>query len=300
MSISAIIQVFDNFRMAPQADDQYEAKGKAVLSSKIDAFYSAQQPIKFSMLGYPFKSTNTRDKVLGPMPDLAEELSLQNFRRFADQVKEVYSPGVQFSFISDGLIFADIMNADEAITRDYYDRSRALSDRYSVPATWFTMTDFYAPGLTLPVIREKITTQFGISPEELRRRILFDPNVNYLYRGISIFMTEELATQSFPSNNQKQKKAKSLATEMMFRNEAYSKLIQTNFSDHIRLSMHPSINDGVKYSFQLIPGARFSPWHSCAVQFKSAQPTTMHRKDAEAAGYELVNVNNQPYYFQEA
>jgi pyoverdine/dityrosine biosynthesis protein Dit1 len=154
--------------------------------------------------------------------------------------------------------------------------------------------------LTLPAVREKIITQFGISPEELRGRILFDPNVNYLYRGISIFMIEELATQSFPSNNQRQKKAKALATEMMYRNEAYSKLIQTNFSDHIRLSMHPSINDGVKYSFQLIPGARFSPWHSCAVQFKSAQPTTMHRKDAEAAGYELVTVNNQPYYFQEA
>ncbi len=129
---------------------------------------------------------------------------------------------------------------------------------------------------------------------------MLDPNVNQLYRGMIRFMNEEIAMQPFPNNTQRQKRAKIMAREAMFRNEAYSALIQHTFTDHIRLSIHNSTNDGTKYSFQMIPGkSMHSPWHSALVVHNDGQFETMHRIDAINAGYELVSVNNQPFYFIE-
>jgi hypothetical protein len=147
--------------------------------------------------------------------------------------------------------------------------------------------------------RDDLVKHFGISDIELERRILTDPDVNFLYRGMIRFMGEEVAMKSFPSGNQLQKFAKKLAREMMFRNEAYSELVKREFSNSIRLSMHPSVNNGAKYSFQLIKGkdTRYSAWHCAIAVDQQGQIITIHRKDAEAAGYELIYENNQPFYY---
>jgi pyoverdine/dityrosine biosynthesis protein Dit1 len=127
---------------------------------------------------------------------------------------------------------------------------------------------------------------------------LMDADVNSLYRGMIKFMTEDLAMKNFASNTQLQKQAKITAKEMMFRNEAYSSLIRNEFPDNIRLSMHPSVNNGTKFSFQLIPSknAWTSPWH-CALLVNNGEYETIHRKDAIAAGYELVSKDGRPSHF---
>lgn len=287
--------------MAPTISDQYDAIGRAKLAERIDVFVGLWQPIKFSMLGYPMKSPNDRDKVIGKLPDLGEELSFANFAYFAQAVREVYSPGVEYALISDGYIFSDIMQTSDATVQAYAERNKAMTRAARLPVMWYDMLDFYPSHLGLPAIREKVMADFGIPAAELERRILFDPDVNTLYRGMLFFMEGDLAIREFPSRNQLHKQAKIVAREMMFRNEAYSKLIQTNFTDHIRLSMHQSVNNGTKYSFQLIPSplAKHSPWHSAVLKRKDGLIQTIHKSDALAAGHELVNVNGQPFYFQE-
>lgn len=128
-------------------------------------------------------------------------------------------------------------------------------------------------------------------------RILFEPDTTSLYRGMIRFMGEELAMYEYPSNNQREKAAKKLAREMMFRNEAYSNLVTHEFGNMIRLSMHQSTNSGKKFSFKLLPGdQKHSAWHSAIV--KSGESImTMHRKDALAQGYELIYVDGKPNHF---
>ena len=75
---------------------------------------------------------------------------------------------------------------------------------------------------------------------------------------------------------------------MMFMNEAYSNLVKSEFYDNIRLSMHPSINNGQKYSFQMIPNAQHSAWHSVVVK-ENNFVTTMHKKDAILQRYQFNN-----------
>lgn len=296
MQNTAILDIFQNFRMAPTALDQYESVGKAVLDEKLQKFTSLNKPIEFSMLGFPFKSMNSRDKVLGKLPDLGEELTFQNFGAFNNQVKEVYAPGVIMNIVSDGYIFNDLMDVEDKTVQAY---EEVVLDLAKVaPVRWHNLHTFYGNSASLTTMRDKVISQFGIAAEELERRILLDPDVNFLYRGMIRFMTGDLAIRNFDTTSQLHKAAKKMAREMMFRNEAFSKMVQTELSDKIRLSMHPSVNTGQKYSFQLIPSPRAwtSPWH-CAILQDAEGFTTIHRKDAEAAGHNLIYKNNQPYYY---
>lgn len=250
------------------------------------------------MLGFPMKSGNERDKVIGKLPDLAEEVALRNFNTFNERIQRIYSPGVNISIISDGYAFNKLLDISDNTVAAYEEMTKDMSK--SFPLTFYDMKSFYNQELPLDTMREKVVQQFGITPEVLQENILFNPDVNYLYRGMIRFMEEELAVREFPSRNQAQKAAKKLVREMMLMNEAYSNLVEHEFADYIRLSMHPSVNNGHKYSFQLIPSPKAwtSPWHCALLIDTDGQFATVHRKDAEAAGHQLVYQEGRPYFFQ--
>lgn len=295
-TVENILNVFQNYRMRPTPNDQYEEKGKDVLRNKIAAYVAKHTAIDFVMLGFPFKSTNIRDKVIGILPDLGEELTLKNFAKFNEDIKTVYNAGVQLHVVSDGFIFNDVLNVEDKIVYGYKEVSVDMGK--NSPVSWYDLNDFYS-GDNLVSKREKVVDQFGITEEKLQQEILFNPDFNYLYNGMIRFMEEELAMNTYPSRNQLHKAAKKLTREMMFRNEAYSNLVREEFSSMVRLSMHPSVNNGAKYSFQLIPSpkAYHSAWHCAIAVGESGELETVHRKDAEQAGYELVYQSGRPYYF---
>lgn len=293
-----IVEIFEGFRMPPTAIDQYLQGGREALIEKLAPFVSSGKTIQFVMLGYPFKSTNHRDKTIGEMPDMAEEVSIQNFRRFGQAISQVHPAGVQLNIASDGYVFNDLLEEKDQVVEAYGEFVKAMTQ--DTPVSLFNLMDFYQ-GASLQSARDKVMDQFGITDVELEKRILFDADVNALYRGMIHFMEEEVAFKPFPSRNQLHKFAKALARKMMFRNEAYSHLVSQEFSTAIRLSMHPSTNNGAKYSFQLVPGpkSRFSPWHSALLVSRNGEHETIHKKDAEAAGYELVMREGRPYNYQE-
>lgn len=297
--ITGLLDVFQGYRMAPTALDEYEIKGKPALAEKMSGFVSNGQPISFYMLGYPMKSPNDRDKVIGKMPDLAEKVSIDNFTAFNNAVKQVYSPGVAINIVSDGYVFNDIMDTPDTIVSQY--EEIALDMAKDSPLVWHRLTDFYNKNMSLAGMRDAVMADFGITAEELDYRILTDPDVNTLYKGMIKFLGVDLAIRNYDSGNQLHKAAKKMAREMMYRNEAYSRLAQKEFQGHIRLSMHNSINNGTKYSFQLIPGPKAwtSPWHCALLITKEGEYATVHRNTAEQAGFELVYKDGRPSHFVE-
>lgn len=291
----SILDIFQNFRQTPLVTDQYEVTGKTKLDDRLSTFVANSRPIDFVMLGFPFKSTNRRDKVLGPLPDLGEELTFKQFQDFDKQVKAIYNPGIRMHMVSDGFVFNDILGVSDSEVDEYLEICKDLS--VQSPVQWHTLNDFYSGQLSTN--RTKVMDQFAPTPEHLQQEILMNPDTNLLYRGMIRFMEEELiSSKDWPSRNQLQVAAKKLTREMMFRNEAYSNLVKSEFSNSIRLSMHPSVNSGAKYSFQLIPGSKVkhSAWHS-AVYINGSNIETLHKKDAVERGLVLNFKNNQPYYF---
>lgn len=296
--IAKILEIFQAYRQPSGLVDQYETEGKPKLIEKLQAFVAASKPIRFSMLGYLFKSMNTRDKVLGKLPDKGEVESLMNFQDFSREISSVYAPGTDINIISDGYAFGDVYGTPDSEIAQYEESVRDISK--GMPITWYNLNSFYPAALSHAAKIEKLMSQFGISQEVLEKRILMDPDVNALYRGMIKFMNGDLAIKDYPSSSQLQKHAKIMAREMMHRNEAYSALVRTEFADCIRLSMHPSVNNGTKYSFQLIrsPFVKHSPWHSCLLVHKDGSFESIHRADG-IGKYELVNVEGRPYYFIE-
>lgn len=292
-----VLDIFQQFRMAPTAIDQYEQTGRQVLVQRLTSIMGQGKVIDFVMLGFPFKSINVRDKVLGRLPDLGELLSFEQFKRFGQLVREVYQPGINLNLVSDGYVFNPLLQVSDNEVARYAEVNQDLSRE--APVTWYYLDSFYNRNISLSQARIKLTEQFGISYEKMEEDILLRPNTNMLYKGMIRFMHEELALQPYDSGNQLHRAAKKLAREMMMANETYSNLVAHEFKDSIRLSMHPTINDGEKFSFQLInsPLARQSAWHAAIVVGKDGLVETIHKRDAEAAGYQLQYRYNQPYNY---
>jgi pyoverdine/dityrosine biosynthesis protein Dit1 len=296
MSASEVVKAFEAFRQPDSNISEWNEGGRLVFADQVYEYTSRNKPVEFVMLGYPFKSTNHVHKTLGVLPDLAERASFDNWRKFGDAVRAVYPPGINVNLVSDGFAFNDLLGEADKTVDEY---AEVVGDyAKGAPVRLLSMLDFYptSPGYA----RDKLTTQFGITDIELEARIISDPNVTMLYNGMARFMEEELEYKTFPSKRQLHLAAKALARKMMLRNEAYSALVHSEFANAIRLSMHKATNVA-KYAFQLIPGPEsyFSPWHCAVLVHKDGTLKTVHKRDAEAAGWTLVIENERPFFYAE-
>jgi hypothetical protein len=64
-----------------------------------------REPVRMILPAFPFKSPNARDKVLGVMPDLGEELALYHLNSLCENIERVYEPGADVYISSDGLVY---------------------------------------------------------------------------------------------------------------------------------------------------------------------------------------------------
>lgn len=295
---AAVLEIFERWKMPGTQIDEWGKGGRDALVEKIEGFTANNWQIRFFMLGFPFKSSNTRDKTLGEVADFAEEASMAHFRDIGRQMAAVYPPGVKVDMVSDGFVFNDLIGIPDETTETYLEGVKALAA--DTPFEFHDLRDFYGGTAKLPWARQRVVEQMGIDETELQRRLLFDPNVNHLWLSISHFMFEEISHRYFESNRAHKKAARELARNVIFRNEAYSALAASQFKSSIRLTMHASTNNG-KYGIQMFPTphAWTSPWHCALLVRADGALETVHRKDAVAAGHELVVLGGRPHHFQE-
>ena len=72
---------------------------------------SRGEPVKMLLPGFPFKSPNSRDKVLSNLPDLGEELALKHLNGLCENIKAVYEHGAEIHITSDGLVYNGTLSA---------------------------------------------------------------------------------------------------------------------------------------------------------------------------------------------
>lgn len=71
----------------------------------IERFVAAGRPVKMCLPAFPFKSANKVYKVLGSLPDKAEELALTRLNTMCARIQEVYTTGAKLTIVSDGLVY---------------------------------------------------------------------------------------------------------------------------------------------------------------------------------------------------
>lgn len=85
--------------------DSRLAAGTETFLSCIGRYVSANQRVLACLPAFPFKSANKVQKVLGTLPDKAEELALQRLNTICERIQDIYPPGAEITIISDGITY---------------------------------------------------------------------------------------------------------------------------------------------------------------------------------------------------
>lgn len=63
------------------------------------------EPVRLLLPGFPFKSPNATDKVIGTLPDLGEVFALSHLNGLCENIASVYEHGAEVHICSDGLVY---------------------------------------------------------------------------------------------------------------------------------------------------------------------------------------------------
>lgn len=102
---SKILQIIDRYRMvsSPSIDRADESALKFIALTYTHV--KAGRAVPMCLPAFPFKSPNSVSKVLGNLPDKAEEFALARLNGLCQAIGDVYTPGAKLTIISDGLVY---------------------------------------------------------------------------------------------------------------------------------------------------------------------------------------------------
>ena len=101
-----ILSIIYKYRLTKAADahDKW-IEGTPQFLNIIENFIRKSQPIHMCIPAFPFKSANKVYKVLGALPDGAEEAALEHMNTMCVEISAIYGPGVKLLIVSDGLVY---------------------------------------------------------------------------------------------------------------------------------------------------------------------------------------------------
>ncbi|MBX9687145.1 MAG: isocyanide synthase family protein [Candidatus Obscuribacterales bacterium] len=275
---------------------------------KIVSAVKKNEAVTFVLPAFPGKSPNP-EKVLGPLPDLAERLSFAFLGDLCKRVKEFYSPGIKIIVASDGRVFSDVVGMQESDVSDYQNELNKLIAEMSLSdISMFNLDDVYK-GFHFVQMREELMKHFGQSLDFLKQKIRNgaqenaspdEQEANRMYSGITRFLFEDaMHSGQSKSRSAVQKDARSRAYEVIRRSNAWSRLISEIFTDAVRLSIHPQTCGSRKLGIRLIGDESWmTPWHGVAVEGQSGF-SLLKRAEAEALGAKLIHFSDgRPSHFR--
>lgn len=261
---------------------------------RVRAFVDARAPITMVLPAFPAKSPSLR-KVLGPLPDRAERLSLRFLASLVDEIAAVYAPGARLVLCSDGAVFADAVGVTDDAVRAYRSALARIIDN-EPRITLFHLGDAF-PSLDPPEARAALFAKWARTPAEIHERA---PRAQL--NGIHRFLFEELMlAEPALTRSRARSLTRDRAVEVVRRSDAWSRLVDDAFPGGVRLSIHPQPAGSDKLGIHVMGGARgdawLTPWHGVAVLREGAF-ALMKRADAEALGAHVVLDDGRPSHME--
>lgn len=103
--VADVIGILKRFSQHANDDPSHEAVVfKRDTWEKIDAFVSENREISLVLPAFPWKNRNL-DKVIGPHPDLGEELGLARLNHLCEEIRKTYMFGARVHLIADGPVY---------------------------------------------------------------------------------------------------------------------------------------------------------------------------------------------------
>ncbi|KAI0107957.1 Pyoverdine/dityrosine biosynthesis protein-domain-containing protein [Hypoxylon sp. NC0597] len=313
---SHILSILSRYKLAKDAvlaKTHHGVNFLAHIYSKV----ATSETILMCLPAFPFKSPNTSTKVLGRLPDKAEEFALAHLNGLCAAIGDIYEPGARLMIVSDGLVYNDLLGVPDKDVWAYGEALRALRARKDFQHIEFCrLKDIvhidvpneldeirYVANATN--FRHALLQQFSRPDYDVSLRISEDEDTCLTYRGYIKFLETDLQNVYPIGDGRSKSKYKRgveyIAKQMLMRGDAFARAVRERFSDRLRLSIHASTGEN-KLSIKLLPTDTMftTPWH-CSIAFRLDGTTiTGHRSEFDTDGtFELVYEDNRPSYFRE-
>ncbi|WP_394834849.1 isocyanide synthase family protein [Pendulispora rubella] len=248
-----------------------------------------REPVSFILPAFPGKSPNPT-KVLGPMPDMAEQRSLEFLASLCERIRREYAPGARVVLCSDGRVFNDIVGIRDIDITGYQHELSAMISRISSSALATFNLDQVFAGLSFEAMRERLMQEYGESLEALRDAVRAGGEPHRLYCGITRFLVEDATRpDGTASRSALQRECRRRAYEVIRRSQAWGRLLEVHFPQSVRLSIHPQTCGSEKLGIHMMETADswLTPWHGVAVDM-GGHFVLLKRAEAEALGARVV------------
>jgi len=276
--ISRVMDIREERRQCYRGrEDQIWVARESFMERALALSNGGQDPLLFAFPGFPCKSPNDQDKVLGSHPDMAERMSIKNLGEMLKEIEAVYPAGASIMIVSDGLPFNSLFGIDDKVVFDYTSELRALS--YGSSIEFLSMLDIIQEGQTVAQKRDILLARYGPNREQLMSRIKNDPETNAYYTGLKLFLEGDMAPlwavqygNGEPiTRSLRNKLSADLAKEFMVINEAFNRAVEEILPRCLRLSCHPQYeNNTNKVGIELIFGRQkhswATPWHNAMLK----------------------------------
>ncbi|ETI29379.1 hypothetical protein G647_01832 [Cladophialophora carrionii CBS 160.54] len=313
-----ILEIIFDYALNKFSDTRQQLEaGRPKFLAVIEKFVSAGAQVETCLPAFPFKSANKVYKVLGTLPDKAEEIALKRLNDMCLRIGEIYAPGARCTIISDGLVYNDLLSISDRDTWAYGQALRAMAVQKGFDRIRFSwIRDFV--NFPLPEKMDEITyvanatnfrrfilNNFGKDDIDIDHEIATKPDTKLTYLGYRRFLESDLK-YVFPvgngrSNHGYKRDVKYLAKEMLVRGYAFAGAVAHAFPNYLRLSIHQSTGEH-KVSMSLLNTKTgfTTPWH-CSVALMAdgewvSAPMGEFKKDPKM---KLVYEDGRPSYFQE-
>lgn len=256
------------------------------------------QPIEFVLPAFPGKSPNP-NKVLGPLPDLAEQLALEFLGHLCQRIRKYHAPGAKVILCSDGRVFSDVIGMREEDVSGYQLEISKMIERLGLGSiSTFNLDDLFA-GKNFSEMRIELMAQYGKPLGDLKNLVQEDEDTRRLYCGTTRFLVEDaMCPGQTKSRTAIQKDCRARAYEVIQRSNAWSELIHDQFPNAIRLSIHPQVCGAKKLGIRLVGTENWmTPWHGVAVDI-GGRFILLKRSQAEALGARVAYTNGRASHFE--
>ncbi|EEU37393.1 uncharacterized protein NECHADRAFT_51584 [Fusarium vanettenii 77-13-4] len=303
---SKILDIIGRYRLN-RGENIYASADQSVLKfiALIYTHVKAQQAVPLCLPAFPFKSPNSTSKVLGKLPDKAEEFALSHLNGMCQAIADIYPPGAKLTIISDGLVYNDLLGVPDKDVWNYGETLRALAASKGFAHISFArLRDLV--DIDLPKELDEMT--YVANASNFRRALLntfSKPGWTWdevrqaedacmTYRGYIKFLQTDLETV-YPIGEDRTKSrykrgTEYIAKQMMARGDAFANAVRQKYPDHVRLSIHPSTG-AVKLSISLLPTDSIytTPWHSTLINSPVVLRGFVKKPDRER----FINLSHQ-------
>ncbi|KAL6827952.1 transferase family protein [Trichoderma camerunense] len=295
-------------------DDSKERleRGAGNFMSIIDKFVASETRIQTCLPAFPFKSANKVYKVLGSLPDKAEELALDRLNTMCVRIQEVYAPGAEVTIISDGITYNDLLCISDQDTWAYGEALRNMATEkkfnYINFARMKDLLDFPAPEKMTEIIyvancttfRRLLLNQYGRADLDIDHEIATNPDTKLTYLGYKRFLESDLK-YIFPRGvtrtaNEYKRECKYLAKQMLLRGDLWICLLNTKTG--YTTPWHCSVARLADGEWISAPMAEFSKDDRLELIYEGGRPSYFKEKPLQHGGLNIDETSAS--YLQEA